>query len=55
MHTCSGNEAQLNVCLQEWDMKKRQASGSVCDLVSPSDRKELINKVSSPMENSTSL
>ncbi|KAH7542403.1 hypothetical protein FEM48_Zijuj02G0069700 [Ziziphus jujuba var. spinosa] len=47
VHTCSRNEDQLNQCLHEWEMKKFQVSGSVCDLVSPADREELINKVSS--------
>ncbi|XP_060668090.1 tropinone reductase homolog At1g07440-like [Ziziphus jujuba] len=47
VHTCSRNEDQLNQCLHEWEMKKFQVFGSVCDLVSPADREELINKVSS--------
>ncbi|XP_060668201.1 tropinone reductase homolog At5g06060-like isoform X2 [Ziziphus jujuba] len=47
VHTCSRNEDQLNQCLHEWEMKKFQVSGSVCDLVSPAEREELINKVSS--------
>ncbi|PON78313.1 Short-chain dehydrogenase/reductase [Parasponia andersonii] len=47
VYTCSRNEAQLNERLSEWEKKGFRVYGSVCDLVSEEDRKELINKVSS--------
>jgi Tropinone reductase 1 len=46
VHTCSRNEAELNKCLQEWEAKGFQVTGSVCDLVSRPQREELIHKVS---------
>ena len=47
VYTCSRNEAQLKECLVEWERKGFRVHGSVCDLASESDRKELTNKVSS--------
>ncbi|GMN35032.1 hypothetical protein TIFTF001_042156 [Ficus carica] len=47
IYTCSRNEAQLNECLVEWERKGFRVYGSVCDLASEADRKELANKVSS--------
>ena len=46
VYTCSRNEAQLTECLNEWEKKGFRVSGSVCDLASEADRKELANKVS---------
>ncbi|KAK9940608.1 hypothetical protein M0R45_017260 [Rubus argutus] len=48
VHTCSRNEAQLNECLSRWKMKGfYQVTGSVCDVVSKTQREDLIHKVSS--------
>ncbi|KAK9940609.1 hypothetical protein M0R45_017261 [Rubus argutus] len=48
VHTCSRNEAQLNGCLTRWKMKGfHQVTGSVSDVVSKTQREELIHKVSS--------
>ncbi|KAM3692001.1 hypothetical protein ACJW31_08G054500 [Castanea mollissima] len=34
IHTCSRDEAQLNVCLHEWKAKGFQVTSSVCDVAS---------------------
>ncbi|KAK4606611.1 hypothetical protein RGQ29_000732 [Quercus rubra] len=34
VHTCSRDEAQLNVCLHEWKTKGFRVTGSVCDAAS---------------------
>ncbi|XP_062085041.1 tropinone reductase homolog At2g29330-like [Humulus lupulus] len=47
VHTCSWNETQLNECLSHWETKEFRVTGSVCDVLSPSQREELIHKVSS--------
>ncbi|KAI5321888.1 hypothetical protein L3X38_030960 [Prunus dulcis] len=47
IHTCARNEVDLNVCLSQWEKKGFQVTGSVCDVVSRTQREELINKVSS--------
>ncbi|XP_021811154.1 tropinone reductase homolog At5g06060-like [Prunus avium] len=47
IHTCSRNEVQLNDCLSQWKMKGFEVTGSVCDVVSKAQPKELINKASS--------
>ncbi|XP_020205051.1 tropinone reductase homolog At5g06060 [Cajanus cajan] len=47
VHTCSRNEAQLNECLHQWTAKGYRVTGSVCDMASRADRKELIARVSS--------
>ena len=47
VHTCSRDEAQLNVCLHEWKTKGFRVTGSVCDVASQAQRKELIITVSS--------
>ncbi|MQL82786.1 hypothetical protein Taro_015266 [Colocasia esculenta] len=47
VHTCSRNEAELNICLQTWGASNLQVTGSVCDVSSYSDRKSLMEKVSS--------
>ncbi|XP_050290465.1 tropinone reductase homolog At5g06060-like isoform X5 [Quercus robur] len=46
VHTCSRNEAQLNECLHEWKMKGFRVSGSICDVVSRTQREELMSRVS---------
>ncbi|KAM1998922.1 hypothetical protein ACFX1R_007242 [Malus domestica] len=46
VHTCSRNEVDLNDCLSQWEKKGFQVTGSVCDVVSKTQREELINKVS---------
>ncbi|KAF7808551.1 senescence-associated protein 13-like [Senna tora] len=47
VYTCSRNEAELNECLKQWATKGFQVSGSVCDMASSAQRKDLITKVSS--------
>ncbi|XP_021814292.1 tropinone reductase homolog At2g29290-like isoform X1 [Prunus avium] len=47
IHTCARNEVELNDCLRQWGKKGFQVTGSVCDVVSRTQREELINKVSS--------
>ncbi|XP_062172339.1 tropinone reductase homolog At2g29290-like [Alnus glutinosa] len=47
VHTCCRNEADLNKCLNEWKTKKFQVTGSVCDVMSQTQREELISTVSS--------
>ncbi|XP_068339808.1 tropinone reductase homolog At2g29330-like [Pyrus communis] len=47
VHTCSRNEVELNDCLSQWEEKGFQVTGSICDVVSKTQRDELINKVSS--------
>jgi len=47
VHTCSRNESQLTACLRDWEMKGFQVTGSVCDVMYPGQRAELMDKVSS--------
>ncbi|KAF7805424.1 senescence-associated protein 13-like [Senna tora] len=47
VYTCSRNKAELNECLQQWAIKGFQVTGSVCDIVSSTQRNDLITKVSS--------
>ena len=47
VHTCSRNEAQLNACLHDWEMKGFQVTGSVCDVMSQGQRVKLMDTVSS--------
>ncbi|XP_075635364.1 tropinone reductase homolog At5g06060-like isoform X7 [Castanea sativa] len=47
VHTCSRNETQLNECLHEWKMKGFRVTGSVNDVVSQTQREELMSTVSS--------
>ncbi|KAM1167392.1 hypothetical protein TB2_028950 [Malus domestica] len=47
VHTCARTEVDLNDCLSQWEKKGFQVTGSVCDVVSKTQREELINKVSS--------
>ena len=47
VHTCSRNEAELSECLSHWHTKGFRVTGSVCDVLNPSQREELIHKVSS--------
>nr|XP_023910923.1 tropinone reductase homolog At2g29170-like [Quercus suber] len=48
VHTCSRNEAQLNLCLHEWKTKGFQVTvtGSVCDVSSRAERENLISTAS---------
>ncbi|XP_075635144.1 tropinone reductase homolog At2g29170-like isoform X4 [Castanea sativa] len=45
VHTCSRNEAQLNVCLHEWKTKGFRVTDSVCDVASRAQREELISTI----------
>ncbi|KAK1587203.1 hypothetical protein Q3G72_010568 [Acer saccharum] len=47
VHTCSRNEAELNKCIHEWEIKGFKVSGSVCDVSSRAEREKLMNTVSS--------
>ncbi|KAI5321894.1 PREDICTED: tropinone reductase [Prunus dulcis] len=47
IHTCARNEVDLNDCLSQWEKKGFKVTGSVCDVVSKSQREDLINKLSS--------
>ncbi|XP_062085040.1 tropinone reductase homolog At5g06060-like [Humulus lupulus] len=47
VHTCSRNQAELSECLSQWHTKGFRVTGSVCDVLSSSQREELIHKVSS--------
>ncbi|XP_075635560.1 tropinone reductase homolog At5g06060-like isoform X3 [Castanea sativa] len=47
VHTCSRNEAHLNACLHDWEMKGFQVTGSVCDVMSRAERVKLMDTVSS--------
>ncbi|XP_030938493.1 tropinone reductase homolog At5g06060-like isoform X1 [Quercus lobata] len=47
VHTCSRNEANLNACLHDWEMKGFQVTGSVCDVMSRGERVKLMDTVSS--------
>lgn len=46
IHTCCRHESELNECLSQWKMKGFQVTGSLCDVLSPTEREKLINKVS---------
>ncbi|WVZ03470.1 hypothetical protein V8G54_024276 [Vigna mungo] len=46
VHTCSRKEAELNESLKEWTTKGYRVTGSVCDVTSDADRKELITRIS---------
>ncbi|TXG74162.1 hypothetical protein EZV62_002741 [Acer yangbiense] len=47
VHTCSRNEAELNKCIHEWEIKGFKVSGSVCDASSRAEREKLMSNVSS--------
>ncbi|KAB1225859.1 hypothetical protein CJ030_MR1G027870 [Morella rubra] len=47
VHTCSRNEAELNVCLGEWEKKGFQVTGSACDVSLPAEREKLTSTASS--------
>ncbi|KAB1225861.1 hypothetical protein CJ030_MR1G027868 [Morella rubra] len=47
VHTCSRNEAELNVCLGEWEKKGFQVTGSACDASLPAQREKLTSTTSS--------
>ncbi|XP_031263510.1 tropinone reductase homolog At2g29360-like [Pistacia vera] len=47
VHTCSRNEAELNECIREWEMKGFKVTGTVCDVSSRAEGKKLMDRVSS--------
>ncbi|KAM3739847.1 hypothetical protein ACB098_08G053500 [Castanea mollissima] len=47
VHTCTRNEAYLNACLHDWEIKGFQVTGSVCDVMSCGERVKLMDTVSS--------
>ncbi|CAI0393334.1 unnamed protein product [Linum tenue] len=47
VYTCARNEAELDGCLAQWKSKGFTVSGSVCDVSSPPQRQQLMDKVAS--------
>ncbi|KDP24566.1 hypothetical protein JCGZ_25130 [Jatropha curcas] len=47
VHTCSRNQKELNQCLQEWQSKGFNVTGSLCDVSNRTQREKLIETVSS--------
>ncbi|KAK1587042.1 hypothetical protein Q3G72_008860 [Acer saccharum] len=47
VYTCSRNEAELNKCIHEWEIKGYKVFGSVCDASSRAEREKLMSNVSS--------
>ena len=47
VYTCSRNEAELNKCIHEWEIKGYKVSGSVCDASTRAEREKLMSNVSS--------
>ncbi|XP_044461683.1 tropinone reductase homolog At5g06060-like [Mangifera indica] len=47
VHTCSRNEAELNLCLKEWRIKGFVVSGSICDASVSAQREKLMVEVGS--------
>ncbi|KAK0604646.1 hypothetical protein LWI29_017775 [Acer saccharum] len=46
VHMCTIDEAELNKCIQEWEMKGFKISGSICDVSSRAEREKLMDQVS---------
>ncbi|KAI9196133.1 hypothetical protein LWI28_021287 [Acer negundo] len=46
VHMCTIDEAELNKCIQEWEMKGFKVSGSICDVSSRAGRVKLMDQVS---------
>ncbi|KAK9279514.1 hypothetical protein L1049_013193 [Liquidambar formosana] len=47
VHPCGRNEAGLNACLKDWEMKGFRVTGSICDITSAAQREKLMDTVSS--------
>ncbi|CAL9085494.1 unnamed protein product [Musa acuminata var. zebrina] len=47
IHTCCRNEQELNKCLQRWEAMNFTVTGSVCDVSSPVERENLMDKARS--------
>ncbi|OIT01135.1 tropinone reductase 1, partial [Nicotiana attenuata] len=47
VYTCSRNQMELDECLQQWKTKGFKVEGSVCDLLSRSQREKFMDTVSS--------
>lgn len=47
VHTCSRTQTELDKCLEEWQSEGIKVTGSVCDVSSPLQRKNLIEEVAS--------
>ncbi|WVZ04607.1 hypothetical protein V8G54_017953 [Vigna mungo] len=45
VHTCSRTQTELDKCLEEWQSEGIKVTGSVCDVSSPLQRKNLIQEV----------
>ncbi|XP_074268003.1 uncharacterized protein LOC141591536 isoform X2 [Silene latifolia] len=50
VYTCARNEADLNSCLQNWEAKGFQVSGSICDAASHEQRENLMEIISSKFD-----
>ncbi|OVA15578.1 Short-chain dehydrogenase/reductase SDR [Macleaya cordata] len=55
VHTCSRNETELNRCLQEWNQKGFQVTGSVSDVSSREERVKLMESVSSVFDSKLNI
>ena len=47
VHICARNQADIDKCLEEWKSKGFTVTGSACDILSPDQRKNLVEIVSS--------
>lgn len=45
IYTCSRNKKELDECLEQWKSKGFQVAGTVCDLMSRSEREKLMDTV----------
>ncbi|KAI3929769.1 hypothetical protein MKX01_025937 [Papaver californicum] len=50
VHMTARNEAEIQKCLKKWEEKGYKVTGSVCDASVSSDRKELIQTISTAFE-----
>ena len=55
VHTCSRNEAYLNACLLDWEIKGFQVTGSVCDVMCRGKRVKLMDTVLSVFSRSLNI
>ncbi|KAL2485195.1 Tropinone reductase-like protein [Abeliophyllum distichum] len=46
VYTCSRNQKQLDECLEKWKSKGLKVTGSVCDVLSRTEREKLMENVS---------
>jgi len=46
VHLCSRNQAELEECLRKWRSQGLRVTGSVCDVMSRTQREKLMEEVS---------